>query len=81
MIPSRFAPIAFAFILSCLMSAIIGAIATFRLIGPDDVFVTAWLGAWLTGWAVAFPVVTVVGPIARRLVAALTRSPEPTGQR
>lgn len=72
MIPARFAPILFGFILSGLMSAIVSGIATARAVGLPPDFPSLWFWAWLSSWAVAFPAVLVVAPIARRAVARLT---------
>lgn len=71
MIPARFQPYVFAFVLSSMMSLIISGISTFRALGLVDGFSGIWLANWLTSWAVAFPVVTVVGPLARRVVSFL----------
>ncbi|MCF2903449.1 DUF2798 domain-containing protein [Octadecabacter sp. CECT 8868] len=73
MIPARFAPILFGFILSCLMSGIVSAIATWRVLDADIAFFPNWIGSWISSWMVAFPTVLVVAPIARRLVGKLTR--------
>lgn len=73
MIPARFAPILFGFILSGLMSCIVSGIATLRAVGVTDGLMVQWMTAWATSWAVAFPLVLVVAPVTRRLVAALTR--------
>ena len=73
MIPARFAPVVFGFILSGLMSLIVSGIATLRAIGlPPDVL-AQWMGSWAFSWAVAFPTVLVVAPLARRLVARIVR--------
>ena len=77
MIPARFAPILFGFILSGLMSCIVSGIATARALGLDGQFPAHWGVAWLTSWAVAFPSVLVMAPLARRLVAALTAPARP----
>ncbi|MBM2575944.1 DUF2798 domain-containing protein [Jannaschia sp. Os4] len=74
MIPARLAPVAFGFVLSGLMSLIVSGISTLRAMGWAEGLGAAWLGAWLTSWAVAFPVVLVVAPMARRIVARLTRA-------
>jgi hypothetical protein len=71
--PARFAPIVFGFVLSSLMSLVVSGIAVFRNAGLADGFVNLWLGAWLPSWAIAFPVVLVVAPIARRFVNSLVR--------
>lgn len=71
MIPARFEPVAFGFVLSALMSLIVSGIATFRTAGPVDGFLGLWTGAWLASWLVAFPVVLFVAPVARKLVRQL----------
>ncbi|MEM1301583.1 MAG: DUF2798 domain-containing protein [Pseudomonadota bacterium] len=72
MIPARFAPVAFGFVLSGLMSLIVSGLSTLRTVGFTDGFVGLWAGNWLTSWAVAFPVVLVVAPLARKIVARFT---------
>ena len=72
--PARFAPILFGFVLSALMSFIVSGIATFRNAGLVDGFVGLWIGAWLPSWLIAFPVVLVVAPVARRRGGALVNS-------
>lgn len=73
--PARFAPVLFGFILSALMSFIVSGIATFRNFGLVDQFFGLWIGAWLPSWLIAFPVVLVVAPVARRAVGLLVRAP------
>lgn len=73
MISPRFEPIVFGFVLSAMMSFIVSGIATFRTAGLTDDFLTLWTGAWLPSWLVAFPVVLVVAPLARKAVAGLVR--------
>ena len=73
MIPARYAPILFGFLLSGFMSAMVSAIAIYRSLEVGGAFFSTWLGAWASSWLVAFPVVLVVAPITRRLVAKLTR--------
>ena len=80
MIPARFAPVLFGLVLSSLMSFLVSGIATFRAAGMVDGFVALWIGAWLPSWFIAFPVVLVVGPLARRIVNSLVR-PEPAPAR
>lgn len=72
MIPKKYAHVAFALILSGLMSFIVSGISTLRATGLVDGFMGLWVSAWLMAWAVAFPAVLVVAPLARTLVAALT---------
>lgn len=75
--PARFAPILFGFILSGLMSLLVSGIATFRNAGVVDGFFGIWANAWLPSWLVAFPVVLVVAPVARRLVGVLVKATAP----
>jgi Protein of unknown function (DUF2798) len=75
--PARFAPILFGFVLSALMSFLVSGVATFRNAGPVDGFFCIWINAWLPSWLIAFPVVLVVAPIARRLVSVLVKAPSP----
>ena len=72
MIPKRYAHIAFGFLLSGMMSFLISGISTFLAVGAHQGFFSEWIGAWLPSWAVAFPIVLVLAPLARRLVAAIT---------
>ena len=71
--PARFAPIAFGFILSGLMSLVVSGIATFRNAGLIDGFFSLWVGAWFPSWLIAFPIVLVVAPVARRIVNGMVR--------
>lgn len=72
--PARFAPILFGFILSCLMSLLVSGIATFRNAGLVDNFLSLWVGAWLPSWLIAFPIVLLVAPLARRIVNGLVKT-------
>ena len=67
MIPARFAPVVFGFILSGLMSCIV----TFRVLDANDPMLASWLSAWIYSWMVAFPTVLLVAPLTRRIVAKL----------
>ena len=74
MIPARFAPVLFGFILSGLMSCMVSFIATVRVLEAGTPLIGAWMTAWIFSWVVAFPVVLVVAPITRRIVAKLVAS-------
>ncbi len=71
MIPARFAPILFGFLLSGMMSFLVSGLSTLRALGMGSNFAQAWMGNWAISWATAFPVVLVVAPITRRIVARL----------
>lgn len=78
--PARYAPVLFGFILSALMSLLVSGIATYRNAGLFDGFLSTWISAWLPSWLIAFPVVLVVAPIARRLVGVLVKAPAPASR-
>ena len=71
MIPARFAPVVFGFILSGLMSFLVSGVSTIRAAGIDAAFFGVWMSAWVPSWMLAFPAVLVVAPLTRRLVAKL----------
>ncbi len=73
MLPSRFAPVLFGFLLSGIMSCIVTLVATVKNMGLSTETVPAWLAAWGFGWPVAFCVVLVVAPQVRRLVTKLVK--------
>ena len=76
MIPARFAPALFGFILSGMMSLLVSAISTLRAVGLASGFVHLWLSGWLTAWLIAFPVVLVLAPMTRRIVDRLVQAPQ-----
>lgn len=67
MIPARFAPLIFSFILSGVMSSLVSGVAILRSVGFHDGLIGLWLGAWIPSWLIAFPIVLVVAPVARRI--------------
>lgn len=73
MIPARYGPVLFSLILSGTMSLLVSGIATYRTLPPNQGFAGPWMGAWLSGWLFAFPAVMLAAPLARRVVAWLTR--------
>lgn len=70
-IPRKFEPLLFGFILSGLMSLVVSGISTLRINGPGPAFAGLWAGAWLTAWLFAFPIVLLAAPFARRVVRSL----------
>lgn len=75
MFPARFAPFLFGLFVSCLMSFIITCVATLRAVGLADNFLEIWMSAWVFSWMIAFPTILFVAPLARKMVARLTRPP------
>ena len=72
MIPKKYAPQLFAFILSGQMSLVISGVSTWRAIGWVGDFLSQWLGAWLMAWVIAFPAVLLLSAPARIAVRTLT---------
>ena len=75
MIPQKYAPLLFGLILSGLMSLLVSGISMLRATGMVPGFAGAWISAWLTAWLFAFPVVLLIAPLARAVVARLTAKP------
>lgn len=73
-IPPRLAPIAFALIMSFMMSCVISGVSTVRAVGFVDGVLSQWMGAWMFSWMVAFPFVAVVAPFSRKIVGRMTRA-------
>ena len=72
MIPKKFAPMLFGFILSGLMSLLVSGIATFRATAAVPHFASLSASAWLTSSLFAFPIVLLVAPVTRKAVERLT---------
>lgn len=73
MFPAKFAPALFALLLSGMMSLIVSGISTYRHAGLVETFGRLWMDAWMPSWLIAFPVVMLVAPFARRLVGTMVR--------
>ena len=71
MIPARYGPVLFSFILAGVMSLLVSGISTFRAVQVDQSFWGLWAGAWLTGCLFAFPAVMLAAPLARKVVARI----------
>ena len=79
MIPRKFEPVLFGFVLSGLMSLLVAGIATLRATGAGPGFLPLWATSWLTAWLFAFPAVLLVSPLARRVVRSLLQAEAATG--
>jgi hypothetical protein len=73
MIPRKLEPVLFGLVLSGLMSLVVSGVSTAVAGSWRTGFAGVWAQSWLTAWLLAFPVVLVVGPLARRFVRALLR--------
>lgn len=70
-LPTRCGALVTPLILSGLMTLIVSAISTLRVLGPTPAFLQSWPGAWGLSWLIAFPVLLLVLPVVRRLTALL----------
>lgn len=68
----------FALLMSGLMSLFMSAIITFINTGSAAGFLLRWMHAFVVAWAAAFPLVTLMAPVARRLTELLLGKPEPS---
>ncbi|WP_205619103.1 DUF2798 domain-containing protein [Halomonas halocynthiae] len=71
-IPARFAPILFSALLSAIMVCIVSAFVLATSQGFHSGFAIQWIKSCLTTWPVAFPTVTIVAPLVRKVVGRLT---------
>lgn len=71
-IPARFAPIVFGALLSAIMTGVVSAFVLLVTQGMHPGFVAQWLRSCAMTWPVAFPTVTLVAPLVRRAVGAVT---------
>jgi hypothetical protein len=74
-LPARYAAIVMPFVLSVLMTFVVSAISTLKVLGPTAAFVSTWPAAWALSWLVAFPTLLAVLPLVRRIVAFVVESP------
>jgi len=74
-IPARFAPLLFGALLSAIMVAIVSAFVLLTTQGLHAGFASQWLKSCLTTWPIAFPTVTLVAPLVRKLVSRATVMP------
>lgn len=54
-------------IISIFMSCLVSGIATFRSIGMEDDFLHTWMTAWGFSWVIAYPILLIVMPTAKRI--------------
>ncbi len=70
-LPARYGAFVTPLILSGLMTLIVSGISTLRVLGPTPAFLQGWPVAWGLSWLIAFPVLLLALPVARRLTAML----------
>lgn len=70
-LPARYGALVTPLILSGLMTLIVSGISTLRVLGPTPAFLQSWPGAWGLSWLIAFPVLLLALPVARKLTGML----------
>jgi hypothetical protein len=75
-LPAHYAGFLSPFILSIIMTFIVSGISTLRSIGFTPDFFKVWPVAWGMSWAVAFPLLFLVMPVVRWIIATLVEKPE-----
>lgn len=70
-LPARSGALVTPMILSGLMTLIVSGISTLRVLGPTPAFLQSWPSVWGLSWLIAFPVLLLALPLARRLSAML----------
>jgi hypothetical protein len=73
-LPSRYGHFFLPLIITLVMTCIISGISTLRAVGPIAEFPGIWMDAWFLSWVVAFPILLLVLPLARRITAFLVES-------
>ncbi len=74
-IPAKFAPLLFGALLSAIMVAIVSAFVLLSAQGLHADFLEQWVKSCLTTWPIAFPTVTLVAPLVRKIVSRATVMP------
>jgi hypothetical protein len=73
-VPKRLEPVAFALLLSSMMSLMVSGLSTALAVGVHAGFAIIWLKAWLPSWSIAFPTALFAAPAVRRLLGRIVIS-------
>lgn len=74
-LPARFVHFVQPLFISIIMSGIVSAISTAHSIGFHGEFLRTWLTAWPLSWVMAYPILLVVLPTARKLTFLFVEEP------
>jgi len=66
-LPAKSLHIVLPLIISVLMSCIVSGVSTARGIGLNEDFFHTWMASWGISWVIAFPILLIVLPTARRI--------------
>ncbi len=67
-LPARYAAVLTPLLLTAIMTGIISGISTMRALGFAPGALALWGQAWFLSWLVAFPLMTVLLPLAQKAV-------------
>jgi len=73
-LPARFIHVVQPLFISIIMSGIVSAISTWHSIGLSDDFLHTWLTAWPLSWIMAYPILLVVLPFAKKLTLMMVEA-------
>jgi len=71
-IPSRYTPLVFAFMMSCIMVFVVSGFVTWANVGFAEGFVSRWMHAFIIGWPVAMCCILLFANKVRALTEKLT---------
>lgn len=71
MLPARFAPLVFAAILSCMMTAVMSGAITALNLGINRAALMAWLVNFPKIWLLAFVSIFLLRPLAQKITQLL----------
>jgi len=74
MLDKKYQSIVFTFFMSLLMSCIMSFVISVFNIGFASDLSAIWFKAWCFAFVVAFPAITVISPVVRKLVSLTIRN-------
>ncbi len=75
-LPAKYLHFVLPFLISIFMSCLVSGIATWHSLGFVPNLFQSWMSAWAFSWVIAFPVLLVVLPVARRLALLIVEHPQ-----
>lgn len=73
MIDKKYQNTVFAFLMALFMSCIMSLVICIFNVGLVDNIIHIWLKAWVFAFVVAFPTVSFVAPVVRKLVGMIVK--------
>lgn len=74
MVSEKYQHLVFSFFMALLMSCLMSFVITLFNIGFTDNLLSSWLQAWGFAFFVAFPTVVIIGPVVKKLTAAVIKT-------